>query len=77
MKTGHSYEVDMWSLGVIIYAFLIGKPPFETTEVKKTYKRIKRNSYSFPDYVPISENAKALIAKLLVLDPCKFHLRIF
>ena len=34
-KTGHSYEVDLWSLGVIIYAFLIGKPPFETTEVKK------------------------------------------
>ena len=25
---GHSYEVDIWSLGVITYAFLIGKPPF-------------------------------------------------
>lgn len=26
-KNGHSYEVDFWSLGVIIYALLIGKVP--------------------------------------------------
>ncbi len=24
-KTGHSYEVDVWSLGVIIYTLFIGK----------------------------------------------------
>lgn len=40
-KTGHSYEVDVWSLGVIIYTLIIGKPPFETTDVKETYARIK------------------------------------
>lgn len=45
LKKGHCYEVDYWSLGVIIYAMLIGKPPFETTEVKKTYQRIKRNAF--------------------------------
>lgn len=38
-KCGHSYEVDIWSLGVIIYTFIIGKPPFETPEVKTTYKK--------------------------------------
>mmetsp|Transcript_31604 Transcript_31604/g.30916 ORF Transcript_31604/g.30916 Transcript_31604/m.30916 type:complete len:115 (+) Transcript_31604:280-624(+) len=29
-KGGHSYEVDIWSLGVIIYTLIVGKPPFET-----------------------------------------------
>ena len=70
-KTGHSYEVDIWSLGVIIYTLIIGKPPFETRDVKKTYKRIKMNAYSFPESAIISEAAKNLISQILVTDPSK------
>ena len=70
-KTGHSYEVDIWSLGVIIYTLIIGKPPFETRDVKTTYKRIKTNAYSFPEQTIISEAAKNLIEQILVLDPSK------
>jgi len=70
-KQGHSYEVDIWSLGVILYTLLIGKPPFETSEVKTTYKRIKMNAYSFPEHITISEQAKKLISKILNLDPAK------
>ena len=70
-KQGHSYEVDIWSLGVIIYTLIIGKPPFETSDVKTTYKRIRINAYSFPENVPISEQAKNLISKILNLDPTK------
>ena len=29
-KDGHSYEVDTWSIGVVLYTCLVGKPPFET-----------------------------------------------
>ena len=39
-KQGHSYEVDIWALGVIIYTLIIGKPPFEdhdTYDLRKTY----------------------------------------
>ena len=70
-KTGHSYEVDIWSLGVIIYTLIIGKPPFETRDVKTTYKRIKMNAYSFPETAIISEAAKNLITQILVTDPSK------
>ena len=68
-RAGHSYEVDIWSLGVIIYTLIIGKPPFETTDVKATYTRIKMNQYSFPDHVPISDEARDLISRILTGDP--------
>ncbi|KAF9127001.1 Cell cycle serine/threonine-protein kinase cdc5/MSD2 [Linnemannia schmuckeri] len=64
---GHSFEVDVWSVGVIMYTLLIGKPPFQTNEVKAIYKKIRDNIYEFPKDVPISEEAKSLIARLL--DP--------
>lgn len=70
-RSGHSYEVDIWSLGVIIYTLIIGKPPFETADVKATYDRIKKNSYNFPEHVPISDAAKDLITRILSKDPAR------
>lgn len=64
-KTGHSYEVDIWSLGVIIYTLLIGKPPFETADVKTTYQKIKKNQYTFPEHVKCSKQSKSLINSIL------------
>ena len=70
-KQGHSYEVDTWSLGVIIYTLIIGKPPFETSDVKTTYKRIRMNAYNFPENVPITDYARDIITKILNNDPAK------
>lgn len=70
-KVGHSYEVDVWSLGVVLYAIVVGKPPFETPEVKMTYEKIKKGVYSFPDQIPLSNTVKDLITKIFVLEPSK------
>lgn len=31
---GYSFEVDLWSIGIIIYTLLIGRPPFESQDIK-------------------------------------------
>jgi polo-like kinase 1 len=50
-KSGHSYEVDVWNIGVIFNTLLVGRSPFEASDVKTTYRRIKMNAYSFPENV--------------------------
>ena len=68
-KNGHSFEVDVWSIGVVLYTCLVGKPPFETSDIKSTYKLIRANSYSFPDRLEISEGAKRLVRRILQTRP--------
>jgi serine/threonine protein kinase len=38
---GYSFAADIWSLGVMMYIMLVGRAPFESKEVKDTYKRIR------------------------------------
>lgn len=66
-KKGHSFEVDVWSLGCIMYTLLVGKPPFETTSLTETYSRIKRNEYYIPSKVSLV--AQKLIVKMLSPEP--------
>lgn len=66
-KKGHSYEVDVWSLGCILYTLLVGKPPFETSCLKETYNRIKKNNYTIPWH--INPAASSLIKRMLHADP--------
>jgi polo-like kinase 1 len=68
-KDGHSYEVDVWSLGCIFYTLLIGKPPFETDNIKTTYKKIKMNDYKVPSTSLISDDARDLIKAMLANEP--------
>ncbi|KAF2637537.1 kinase-like protein [Massarina eburnea CBS 473.64] len=71
MLTGvgsYSEKIDLWSLGVLMYEFLVGQAPFEDSQAK-TQRRIVRGEYTVPSFV--SAEAKDLIKKLLVLDPEK------
>jgi aurora kinase len=60
----HNEKVDLWSLGVLAYEFLVGNPPFEELSgYGATYKRIARVDLKIPDFV--SAEARDLITKVL------------
>ncbi|XP_042302153.1 cGMP-dependent protein kinase 2-like isoform X2 [Sceloporus undulatus] len=59
---GHDFSVDFWTLGVLIFEMLVGRPPFHSTEPQKIYSKIMDGVFSFPVFV--SEAACSLVAKL-------------
>ncbi|XP_034054302.1 aurora kinase A [Gymnodraco acuticeps] len=65
----HDEKVDLWSLGVLCYEFLVGKPPFETKSHEETYRKISRVEYTYPAQSDISTGAKDLMARLLKHNP--------
>ena len=66
---GHSFEVDIWSMGVILFTVLVGKPPYEAKDVKATYQRILANEYSFPPDLDLSADVVHLITSMLQTKP--------
>ncbi|KAG7332635.1 hypothetical protein KOW79_004469 [Hemibagrus wyckioides] len=66
-KEGHGWESDVWALGCVMYTLLQGKPPFETNNLKETYRCIKEARYSLPS--SLSLPARQLIASMLSRDP--------
>lgn len=69
---GHSCEVDIWSLGVICYTLAFGRPPFESKDVKETYKKIKAGVFTFPSDMNPTPSFKQVILSCLEKEP---HLR--
>lgn len=53
------------------YTLTVGKPPFQSKDVKAIYNRIRENRYDFPVDKPISSSAQDLIVSLLNPNPGK------
>lgn len=67
-------EVDLWSIGVILYILLCGYPPFFSEKYSELFEMIKNGDYEFPNeygWQHISLSAKDLVRKLLTVEPKK------
>jgi serine/threonine protein kinase len=64
-------EVDMWSLGVVSFVLLCGYPPFMEDSQQALFAKIRKGQFEFdPQFWDVvSESAKDLVSKLLVVDP--------
>ncbi|GAB1214205.1 hypothetical protein ATERTT37_003365 [Aspergillus terreus] len=70
-KGGHTQKVDIWSLGVILFAMLTGYPPFQSKTQEEIYKKVRNLTYVWPkgtecaNHIP--DEAKSLVSSCLNL----------
>jgi calcium-dependent protein kinase len=73
IKRKYDEKCDLWSIGVIMYILLTGRPPFDGNDDDEILENVKKgvyDTYSYP-YPLLSSHSKDLINKLLQYDPKK------
>uniref|UniRef100_A0A3B3QJ11 Protein kinase domain-containing protein n=1 Tax=Paramormyrops kingsleyae TaxID=1676925 RepID=A0A3B3QJ11_9TELE len=71
---GHGPESDIWALGCVVYALLVGKLPFWGQDMEETYWRVTEVQYSLPK--SLSAAAQKLISGIFRKNP-RDHLTLY
>ena len=73
LKGNYDKSCDVWSLGVILFVFLCGYPPFEGDNNKEIFRNVLKQPLTFDpaDWNTISDAAKDLVSKMLEKDPAQ------
>ncbi|KAF3480104.1 serine/threonine-protein kinase PRKX [Arthroderma uncinatum] len=66
-NSGHGLAVDWWALGILIYEFLVGQPPFWDSNPMGIYEKIVEGRIRFP--ANMAAPAKDIISSLCKVNP--------
>lgn len=67
--TYHGNSSDIWSCGIILFALMTGRLPFDDEDIRKLLAKVKIGKFNMPEELPHA--AKHLISRMLEVNPAK------
>lgn len=68
-RSGHSYQVDFYALGILLYELLFGRSPFYAPKKEEIFQAILNSEPKFPKSSNASKEVRSLIRGLLAKNP--------
>ncbi|KAI7863546.1 kinase-like domain-containing protein [Spinellus fusiger] len=62
-------EIDIWSLGVVIYVMITGSVPFDDKSMPGLHEKIKRGEVNYPAHM--SDECRDFLSQIFITDPSR------
>jgi len=73
LQGSYDAKCDMWSIGVILYILLSGKPPFDGKDDQEILENVTKGKpdYTSPIWYKVSKDGLDIVKKLLNINPAE------